>query len=110
MGTLGEVVRGLLPTVGVSLLFAAAIWAIVRADAAERAGRARLEAEEDAADAARARSRGRPATRPGDRPRRPVRLRPGNRPVDFRSASRGAKTPGNSCSIRPHADVAARHA
>ncbi|WP_336923848.1 hypothetical protein [Aquipuribacter sp. SD81] len=51
----GEVVRGLLPTVGVSLLFGAAIWAIVRADASERAERARLEAEEDAA-AARAES------------------------------------------------------
>ncbi len=51
MDTFGEVVRGLLPTVGVSLLFAAAIWAIVRADAAERAGRARVEAEEDRAAA-----------------------------------------------------------
>lgn len=49
MDVLGEVVRGLLPTVGVSLLFGAAIWAIVRADAAERAERARLEAEEDRA-------------------------------------------------------------
>ena len=48
---LEEVVRGLLPTIGVSLLFGAAIWAIVRADAAERAERARLEAEEDAAAA-----------------------------------------------------------
>lgn len=61
MGTLGEVVRGLLPTLGVTLLFAAAIWAIVRADAAERAGRARLEAEEDAADAARVRDERTPA-------------------------------------------------
>lgn len=52
MDVLGEVVRGLLPTVGVVLLFGAAIWAIVRADAAERAGRARVEAEEDAADRA----------------------------------------------------------
>lgn len=51
MGTVGEVVTGLLPTVGVTLLFAAAIWAIVRADAAERAGRARIEADEDAAGA-----------------------------------------------------------
>lgn len=51
-GLLGEVVRGLLPTVGVSLLFGWAIWAIVRADATERAERARLEAEEDAAIAA----------------------------------------------------------
>lgn len=49
-GVLAEVVLGLLPTVGVSLLFAGAIWAIVRADAAERADRARIEAEEDAAD------------------------------------------------------------
>lgn len=48
-GLLGEVVRGLLPTVGVSLLFGGAIWAIVRADASERADRARIEAEEDAA-------------------------------------------------------------
>ena len=54
MDVLGEVVRGLLPTVGAVLLFGAAIWAIVRADAAERAGRARVEAEEDAADRARA--------------------------------------------------------
>ena len=46
---LGEVVRGILPTIGVSLLFGAAIWAIVRADASERAERARIEAEEDAA-------------------------------------------------------------
>lgn len=51
-GLLGEVVRGLLPTVGVSLLFGWAIWAIVRADATERSERARLEAEEDAAVAA----------------------------------------------------------
>ena len=64
MGALGEVVRGLLPTVGVSLLFAAAVWAMVRADAAERAGRARVEAEEDAADAARERA-GEPGT-PGE--------------------------------------------
>jgi len=48
----GDVVTGLLPTIGVTLLFAAAIWAIVRADAAERTGRARVEAEEDAADRA----------------------------------------------------------
>ena len=75
MDTFGEVVRGLLPTVGVSLLFAAAIWAIVRADAAERAGRARVEAEEDAADAARARGRDRaPATDhgPADAPAEPA--------------------------------------
>jgi hypothetical protein len=52
-GVLGEVVRGLLPTVGVSLLFGAALWAIVRADASERAERARIEAEEDAAAAER---------------------------------------------------------
>jgi hypothetical protein len=52
LGLLGEVVRGLLPTVGVSLLFGLAIWAIVRADASERRERARLEAEEDAAAAA----------------------------------------------------------
>lgn len=50
-GVLGDVLRGLLPTVGVSLLFAGAIWAIVRADASERADRARIEAEEDAAAA-----------------------------------------------------------
>ena len=52
MDVFGDVVTGLLPTVGVTLLFAAAIWAIVRADAAERTGRARVEAEEDAADRA----------------------------------------------------------
>ncbi|MFC5382560.1 hypothetical protein [Aquipuribacter nitratireducens] len=65
MDVLAEVVRGLLPTVGVSLLFGAAIWAIVRADAAERAERARLEAEEDAADSAaddEVVERGRPGT------------------------------------------------
>jgi len=48
----GDVVTGLLPTLGVTLLFAVAIWAIVRADAAERTGRARVEADEDAADRA----------------------------------------------------------
>lgn len=47
MDTLGEIVRGLLPTVGVAGLFGAAIWAIIRADANERRARARLEAEED---------------------------------------------------------------
>lgn len=54
MELFGDVVRGLLPTIGVSLLFGAAIWAIVRADASERADRARIEAEEDAADRAAA--------------------------------------------------------
>jgi hypothetical protein len=53
-GVLGEAVRGLLPTVGVSLLFGAALWAIIRADASERAERARIEAEEDAAVTRRA--------------------------------------------------------
>ena len=52
MELFGDVVRGLLPTIGVTLLFGAAVWAIVRADAGERADRARIEAEEDAADAA----------------------------------------------------------
>ena len=52
MDVVGDVVTGLLPTLGVTLLFAVAIWAIVRADAAERTGRARVEAEEDAADRA----------------------------------------------------------
>ncbi len=49
---IGEVARGLLPTVGVTLLFGIAIVAIIRADAGERADRARIEAEEDAAAAA----------------------------------------------------------
>ncbi len=52
MDVVVEVVRGLLPTAGVLLLFGLAIRAIVRADAAERAGRARVEADEDAAVAA----------------------------------------------------------
>lgn len=60
MDLLGEVARGLLPTVGVSLLFGAAIWAIVRADATERADRARIEAEEDAAAAREAHRPGAP--------------------------------------------------
>jgi len=51
-GVLVDVVLGLLPTVGVSALFAVGIWSIVRADASERSSRARLEAEEDAAAAA----------------------------------------------------------
>ena len=63
-GLLGEVVRGLLPTVGVSLLFGWAIWAIVRADATERAERARLEAEEDAAIAAERAAEARPEADP----------------------------------------------
>lgn len=49
LAVLGDVVLGLLPTIGVSLLFGIAIWAIVRADASERSERARLEAAEDAA-------------------------------------------------------------
>ena len=53
-GVLADVVLGLLPTVGVSALFAVGIWSIVRADASERSSRARLEAEEDAAAAAAA--------------------------------------------------------
>lgn len=65
MDLLGEVARGLLPTVGVSLLFGAAIWAIVRADASERADRARIEAEEDEAAAREAHRRG---TAPDDGP------------------------------------------
>lgn len=47
-----EVARGLLPSAGVLLLFGLAVRAIVRADAAERHGRARVEAAEDAAAAA----------------------------------------------------------
>ncbi len=57
VGLLGEVVRGLLPTVGVTLLFGIAIVAIIRADAGERADRARIEAEEDAAAAESERAR-----------------------------------------------------
>lgn len=57
VGLIGEVARGLLPTIGVSLLFGIAILAIIRADAGERADRARIEAEEDAAAAEAARSR-----------------------------------------------------
>lgn len=53
-----DVVRGLLPTIGVSALFGLAIWAIVRADAGERTERARLEAEEDAEAERRARGSG----------------------------------------------------
>lgn len=49
---IGEIVRGLLPTVGVAALFVAVVWAIIRADANERRARARLEAEEDRRDAA----------------------------------------------------------
>ena len=66
-GVFGEVVTGLLPTVGVTLLFGAAIWAIVRADAAERAGRAQVEAAEDAADRAGDRAVPQAADEPDDR-------------------------------------------
>ena len=49
---LWEIVRGLLPSVGVTALFVAVVWAIIRSDASERRARARLEAEEDRRDAA----------------------------------------------------------
>ena len=42
MSLLGEVIRDLLPTLGVTTLFAIVIWSIVRADAVER--RERTEA------------------------------------------------------------------
>ena len=51
LGLLWEVVRGLLPTIGVTVLFVAVMWGIIRADANERRARARLEAEEDRRDA-----------------------------------------------------------
>ena len=51
LGVLQDVVLGLLPTIGVTLLFGIAILSIVRADAGEREDRARIEAEEDAAAA-----------------------------------------------------------
>ncbi len=57
LGVLQDVVLGLLPTIGVTLLFGIAILAIVRADAGEREDRARIEAEEDAAAAAAAAER-----------------------------------------------------
>lgn len=49
MSVASEVVLGLLPSAGVLLLFSLAIRAIVRADAGERVGRARIEAAEDKA-------------------------------------------------------------
>jgi len=46
MGTLGEVLAALVPSVGVGLLFFLAIRALVNADRNERAALARLEAQE----------------------------------------------------------------
>lgn len=67
LGVLQDVVLGLLPTIGVTLLFGVAILAIVRADAGEREDRARIEAEEDAAAAAAAAERRTgPATTDGE--------------------------------------------
>lgn len=46
MGTLGEVLAALIPSLGVGFLFFLAIRALVNADRNERAAVARLDAEE----------------------------------------------------------------
>lgn len=45
MSTLGEVMVGVIPSVGVALIFWFALRSIIRADRRERAALARLEAE-----------------------------------------------------------------
>ena len=52
MGTLGEVLAALVPSVGVGVLFFLVIRALVNADRNERAALARLEAQERAQKAA----------------------------------------------------------
>ncbi|GII97701.1 hypothetical protein CLV28_2061 [Sediminihabitans luteus] len=49
-------VGALVPSIGVGLLFWVAMRAVIRADRTERAAVARMEAEEDARDAAAART------------------------------------------------------
>ncbi len=65
MSGLDGVLISIIPSIGVGLLFWYVMRAVIRADRRERAAIAKIEAEEDARDAAAAQGKGESATAPG---------------------------------------------